>query len=174
MPGKTNELLLMDIEKEFSSAPFLFFGRISSLKVSDLFELRSSIRSAGRRCMVVKNQLARIALKKAGHEAAGKLLDSMSCVFTAVDEPQSISKVLVEFQKGHQETFKINGALIDGRVVDESYVKQLASLPSKQELRAKAVGAIKAPINGFVLNLRGLLQTFVLVLKAASEKPAAQ
>ncbi len=173
MPGKMNEMMLADIEKEFSGA-HLFFGRFMGLKVADLHELRTSFRPMGRRCLVVKNQLARIALKRMGYESAGELLNSMSCVFTALDEPQIISKALVEFQKSHDETFKISGALIEGRVVDANYVKQLALLPSKQEMRARVVGAIKSPITGFVLNLRGLMQSLVLVLKAASEKPAAQ
>ncbi|MBI4431489.1 MAG: hypothetical protein HY587_07235 [Candidatus Omnitrophica bacterium] len=98
----------------------------------------------------------------------------MSCVFTTVGEPEDISKLLVEYQKSHEETFKISGALVGGKVVDEAYIKQLAALPSKQEIRAKAVGTLKGPINGFVLNLRGLLQTLVVVLKAASEKPATK
>ncbi|MBI4431844.1 MAG: 50S ribosomal protein L10, partial [Candidatus Omnitrophica bacterium] len=72
MPGKANELMLSDIEKEFSDASHIFFGRFSGLKVPDLFELRTSLRSAGRRCLVVRNQLARLALKKLGHESAGK------------------------------------------------------------------------------------------------------
>ena len=165
-------MMLADIEKEFSAVNFIFFGKFIGLKVSDLHELRTNLRPAGRRCLVVKNQLARLALKRMGHEGAGDLLNSMSCVFTAVEDPQIISKALVEFQKGHDETFKISGALIDGRVVDTNYIKQLALLPSKLEMRARVVGAIKSPINGFVFNLRGLMQSLVLVLKAASEKPA--
>ena len=174
MPGKTNELILAELEKELSGSNFVFFNSFGNLKVSDFYELRRSLERSGQRCLVIKNKLARIVFERRGHKQVGEMMTGMSFLATANKDPQIISKTLNEFAKGREENFQLRGALIDGQIFSASYVKELAKLPTKQELHAKVVGMIKSPINGFVLNLRGLLQSLVLVLNAAKDKAAVQ
>jgi len=81
-------------------------------------------------------------------------------------------KVLGNFRKDKVRETKIFflGGLLEGKLISKEQVEALSKLPSKQELYAKLVGSLNAPISGFVNVLGGNLRGLVTVLKAISEK----
>ncbi len=78
------------------------------------------------------------------------------------------NKAVVTFGKSH-EALRILGAVIDGQFVDEAGVRILAALPGRDELYAKLVGSIAAPLSGLVNVLSGNLRGLVSVLKQYQE-----
>ncbi len=100
---------------------------------------------------------------------AGEFVKDQVLITFGNQEPQDISKALVDFVKNHEKLI-LQGAIVDGKVVKADYIVQLATLPSREELLAKAVSGINAPIAGFVLTLGGLIRSFAIVLNRVAEK----
>ena len=79
------------------------------------------------------------------------------------------AKAIVKFVKAY-EAASIKCGLLDNEPLDESEIKHLASLPSKDILRAKVVGGLKSPITGFVMSLSSPMRGLVMVLNAIKDK----
>lgn len=138
------------------------------LKVNEVGELRRKLREENNPYQVVKNTLLKIALKNAQREVAENLLDQPLALVFSPDDEIAPSKIIYNFQKEH-ESLKIVGGLFEGQFVGEDVIKNLAMLPSREELYAKLVGSLATPISGFVSVLRGNLWGIVSVLKQQLE-----
>ena len=79
------------------------------------------------------------------------------------------AKILSEFAKKNK-TFKIKAGFVEGRIIDENEVNNLAELPSKEVLIAKVLGGFNAPIAGFANVLNGTLRGLVIALNAIKEQ----
>src|SRR5690606_23177128 len=115
--------------------------------------------------------LLRKALEEAGISVPAEILDVQLGVATGNDEVEP-NRAVVDFAKS-VEGLRIHGAIIDGTFIDEASVRNLASLPSRDQLYAKVVGSLAAPLSGMVNVLAGNLRGLVIVLKAYQEKKAA-
>jgi len=168
MTGIEKQLMLKEIKEKLENKD-IFFTNFSKVNVKDLGRLRQAITKGEGKGIVVKNNVARIVLKELGMENTLPAIDGSVFLVVSDEEPQKISKVLVNFAK-EQEAFTIKGAFLDGNFHPSIYVLKLAALPSRNELLALVVGSIKAPINNFVLGLHGVLRSFVVVLNEMSKK----
>ena len=83
------------------------------------------------------------------------------------------AKILSEFAE-KSKTFELKAGFVDGNVLDAAGVKELANLPPKEVLVAKALGGLNAPITGFVTVLNGTMKGLVVALNAIAEKQGAQ
>jgi large subunit ribosomal protein L10 len=90
----------------------------------------------------------------------------------AMTDEVSAAKVVHTFAKDN-EIVTIYGGILEGKFIDASGVKSLASLPSKQELLAKVVGSLNAPVSGFVNVLAANIRNFVSVLSNIKDKKTA-
>ena len=87
------------------------------------------------------------------------------------DDVVAPAKILAEYAKKYDK-LQIKAGVVEGKIFDEAQIKALASLPSKEELLAKALGSMKAPITGFVNVLNGNIGGLVVALNAIAEKQA--
>jgi len=118
---------------------------------------------------VVKNTLAKRALERVNASAASVFVEGAIVLVTTDDDPQPVSKALVNFAKD-KEAFELKGAFLEGAAQNHEYVKALAALPSKDELITKVVCGIKSPITGFVLTLNAITKGFVVALNEIRKK----
>ena len=139
------------------------------LTVSEDTELRKQMREAGVKYMVAKNTFTRIAAKEAGIEGLDGMLENNTALAFAAEDPVAPAKIAYEFSKKH-EKLEIKGGLLNGAVIGTDEIKALADLPSREELLAKLVGSMQAPISDFVNVLHGTLRNFVYVLDAIRDK----
>lgn len=139
------------------------------LTVAEDTELRSKMREAGVKYMVAKNTFIRIAAKEAGIEGLDAYLEHNTAVAFSAEDPVAPAKILNDFSKDHK-ALEIKAGILDGKVIALDEVKALAELPSREELLAKLVGSMQAPISGFVNVLHGTLRNFVYVLDAIRDK----
>ena len=139
------------------------------LTVSEDTELRKQMREAGVKYMVAKNTFTRIAAKEAGIEGLDGMLENNTALAFAAEDPVAPAKIAYEFSKKH-EKLEIKGGLLNGAVIGTDEIKALADLQSREELLAKLVGSMQAPISGFVNVLHGTLRNFVYVLDAIRDK----
>lgn len=139
------------------------------LTVAEDTELRSKMREAGVKYMVAKNTFIRIAAKEAGVEGLDSYLEHNTAVAFSAEDPVAPAKILNDFSKDHK-ALEIKVGILDGKVIALDEVKALAELPSRDELLAKLVGSMQAPISGLVNVLQGTIRNFVYTLEAVRQK----
>jgi large subunit ribosomal protein L10 len=170
MPRFEKDVMIKELKACFDKSPYVFFSSIGGLSVSEVTQLRQALQPKSSRALVVKHTFAKRVLKEKGLADALEPIFKDSMLLTFGDkDPQDISKLLVDFLKGH-EKFVLRGAIFEGKVIETSLVKEMAKLPSRQVLLGKVVSGMNAPIAGLVLTLGSLVRSFVVVLNQIAEK----
>ena len=139
----------------------------TGLSVAEATQLRREVRSAGANFRVTKNRLARRAI-------AGTPFEHLTALFTGPTalaysrDPVAAAKVVVEFARRNPKLTIVAGGLQD-RQIDAAEVRELASLPSLDELRGKLVGLIQAPATRLAVVLQAPAGQVARVLAAHAE-----
>jgi large subunit ribosomal protein L10 len=141
----------------------------SGLNVAEVTQLRRQVRGAGARFRVTKNRLARRALAGTPFEALAPLFTGPTAIAFSSD-PLAAAKVVVEFANRNNKLTIIGGGLA-GRPLDAAGVKELASLPSLDQLRGKLVGLLQAPATRLATVLQAPAAQLARVLAAYAEHP---
>jgi large subunit ribosomal protein L10 len=159
--------------EELKKAKALFLTDFRSLTVTEMNSLRSDLRSKGIKFKVLKNTLARLAYKDTDVAVIGDdLVGTRAAAWTeSEDTVPAMAKALLDFAKTHPNLVLVRGAL-KGKLVDPSDMDALSKLPSREELLARLLGTMKAPIGAFVGTLAAVPRSFLTVLKAIEEKKA--
>jgi large subunit ribosomal protein L10 len=159
--------------EELKTAKALFLTDFRSLTVSEMNTLRSDLRSRGIKFKVLKNTLARLAYKDTDIAVIeNDLVGTRAAAWTdSEDSVPGMAKALLDFAKAHPNLVLVRGAL-KGKLVDPSDMDVLSKLPSREELLARLLGTMKAPIGAFVGTLAAVPRSFLTVLKAIEEKKA--
>ena len=168
MPGIEKKIMLQEVENTITGKD-VFISNYDRVTVENFAKLRRTVRGKKAKGLVVKKTIAKIAFEKLGMEGIEQTSSKSVFLVAADSEPQEVSKVLLDFEKG-QEDFKISGAFVDGGYKSAEYVKELACLPSREQLLASVVGGIKAPITNFVYGLNGFLKQLVVVLNEVGKQ----
>ncbi|MBU0668457.1 50S ribosomal protein L10 [Patescibacteria group bacterium] len=166
--------ILIDLDEKFGRATAVYFTDYRGLTVKDIGELRKRLRSQGVDYRVAKKTLMRISLKNSNlPDAPSEVLQGPVGAAFGYDDVIAAVKILHTFSK-EKDALKILGGLVEGKFISQAEAMELAQLPSREEILAKLVGSMKAPISGFHGVLSGILRSFVYALKAIEEKkPAA-
>jgi large subunit ribosomal protein L10 len=171
MAGLEKTLMLKEVKDKIKATSNIFFTKVNRINVDDFTKLRQSVSPCSTKAFVVKNTIARIALKDLGLEKCTSAIDGISFLVVADKEIQQVSKELVAFGKDkNAEQFEIRGAWIEGEFVSEGYVKEISKLPSRQVLLANLLGRMNAPITNFVCDLNGIIRSLVIALSEVSKK----
>ena len=145
-----------------NSATILLVG-YKGLKMTEIDELKKSLREEGIGFQIVKNSLFKIALKKADLNIDETLLDQpVAVIWGAADEVMP-AKLAVKFGKS-AENLKILGGYVNRNFNDIETIKKIAALPGREELYAKLVGTLNAPMSRLVNVLQGNLRSLVYIL----------
>lgn len=152
--------LLSLLNDVFSKAGSVVLAEYKGLTVAEANELRNKIREAGASIRVTKNRIARLAVKGTNFESLADMLKG-PIIMAFADDPISACKACVEYAKENEKLVIVGGALTD-KALSIAEIKQLASIPSMDELRAKIIGLLQAPAS-----------KVARVCKAYSEKEAA-
>ncbi len=139
------------------------FADYQGLTMSELSVLRDQLRDLGAEFSITKNNLLKIALKNSQMTIDEETLSGpVATLFSYEDEIAPI-KVLVKALKDANKG-KIKGGLMEGEFLDQYSITKLSALPSKDELRAKVVGSLGAPLYGIVGVLQANLRNLVYAL----------
>ena len=163
---ETSENRIKDTLKDSSA---VFIVKYSGVKSPDMSSLRIILRGSGAQIFVVKNSVARRALKSAGLETIVKGIEGPCGLIFVKDEPVAASKVLFNFSKDH-EALKLEGGSMKDKVLEKKDIEAMSKLPSREVLLAQVVGALNAPISGFVITLNQVLSKFVICLDQIKQK----
>lgn len=160
------------IKDQLKDSESLFVISYSKISSPDLSSLRLSLRSSRAKLFVTKNSVARRALKEAGLEALVETVQGQCGLVFMKEEPVAASKVLCNFIKDHEQ-LKLQIGLLKDKVLNRQDIETMASLPSREVLLAKAVGALKSPIFGIVCVFSSTLKKFVYCLEQIKNKKAS-
>ena len=158
--------ILQDLVDKFGRSKAVVFSDYRGLDVSSISNLRDRLREKGAETKVAKKTLIRLAAKESNiGELGDEVMEGpVSVTFSYEDEMAGL-KALFKFSK-ENKNLKLLGGIINGKVASAEEIIQLAKLPSHEELIAKFIGSINAPVSGFVGILNNVLGGFVRVLQA--------
>ena len=165
------EELIAGLREKFSRATSVAFAQISGYTMEDANTFRDEAAKEGLEMGVVKKTLLEIAAKESGIELGIDVLPGSTLAVFGFEDEVAPARILAKFLKG-RNTMSISAGIIEGKLVTADTVKIYASLQSREELLAKLVGSINAPVSGFVNVLAGNLRGFVQVLNSIKESKA--
>ena len=148
-----------------------FLVDFKGMNVEEVTNLRKSLTGVESEMKVVRNTLAKLALKdhpEMETAIASEFVGTNALVF-AYGDASAAAKALSNFSKDVEELV-IKTGVIEGKALGEDGVKYLATLPGKDELRAQLLGTLAAPMSSFVRVLNAVPGGFVQCLNAYKEK----
>ena len=169
MPTELKSEKVDDLSRKLSDAKSIYLADFTGLDVSSATELRRSLRQADVNYEVIKNRLAKLAVAKVGLEQLGEYLTGPTAMAFSHGDPVEPAKILQKFIDGGGK-LAIKSGLLYGELLSPDQVKQIASLPSRDELLAKLLGSVQSPLTGFAGVLTGLLRNLVGVVAAVQEQ----
>lgn len=172
------QAVVAQLKEQLESAKGVVLTSYKGLTVAQDTELRRELREAGVSYHVVKNTMLRIAAKKAGIEGIEEHLDGTTAFAFSTEDAVAPAKVICGFIKKNKledaEVLTVKVGMVEGKVIGVDEVKALAALPSREELIAKLLGSMNAPISNTVNVLQGVIRNAVYVLDAIrSQKESA-
>jgi large subunit ribosomal protein L10 len=155
--------ILEDYQRGLAGTTHAFLLSFKGVTVPQVSELRNRVRAAGGRYQVVKNSLALRAVAGCSLATASEHFSGPTAVAYTAGDPVALAKALVDFTKD-VPSFGFKGALLDGRLVPATQIKEIASLPGRQELIGKLLFLMQSPVTRFVRVLAAVPRDFVVVL----------
>jgi large subunit ribosomal protein L10 len=147
MPTEAKRETVAELKEELSNSTAMIVSEYRGLKVSEIAEIRRSLRKNDVTYRVVKNRLMRIAANESGHDALSSLLEGPSAIAFGSGDEATIAKAVLDATRPFK-IVKVKGAVLGNRAIDVDGVTRLATLPPRDVLLAQIAGAIAAPMAG--------------------------
>ncbi len=146
--------VVAEVSAQVANAQTIAVAEYRGIAVGDLTALRAKARESGVYLRVLKNTLVRRAIAGTPFEGlAGDLTGPL--IYGISADPVAAAKVLNDFAKGNDKIVLRAGSYA-GNTLDKAGVQALASIPSREELLAKLLGVMQAPVSGFAGALAAL------------------
>jgi large subunit ribosomal protein L10 len=171
MARPEKEKLVEELSEKLSQRNCTILADYTGISVQAVTELRSEFRKEAIEYHIYKNTLARLAAKKSDIEPLLEHLEGPTgYVFS--DDPVAPAKILMDFIKNNP-SMKIKCGVLDGKVLDESQVKAIASLPPKEILLGQLVGQFNSPATSMVNVLAAPIRNLAYALEDLRKKKEA-
>ena len=128
------------------------------ITVAEDTALRTELRKDEVNYTVVKNTLTRKALDKLGMNELDSVLNGTTSLATSESDPIAPFRIINDYSKKLGERFNIKAAFMEGKILSEAEIAEMAELPSKDALYAKVLGTMIAPITGLAVCLGQILE----------------
>ena len=161
--------VIKNIENKIDSSNAIVFSAFDQVTVNEDQKLRSELRKQDVSYEIVKKTLLQKVLQQKEVSGFEENIFNRNISMTASEDEVSGAKLVAEFAKD-KEGYKIIGGILNNEWFDGEKIEALAKLPSKEELIAKTIGTIKAPLSGFVNVLAGNLRGLVNTLNAIKDQ----
>jgi len=151
---ENKKAVVAEVSAQVANAQTIALAEYRGIKVSDLTALRAKARASGVYLRVLKNTLVCRAIADTpfadlAPQLTGPLIYGISA------DPVAAAKVLNDFAKGNDKLTMRAGAY-GGKVLDKAGIQALASIPGREELLARLLGVMQAPVSGFAVALAAL------------------
>ena len=163
MKKSEKEQLVSELAQKLRGASALYFTDFTGLNVKRMTDLRRRLRKSGVEYVVIKNTLALRAVNESGL-VSERLKGPTGLVLSR--DAVAAAKLLSDFAKENDARPTVKGGLLDGRALNTAQVKQLATMPSREQMLAELGAGLQSPMAAFVGALNGLLYMFAGALEA--------
>ncbi len=172
---ETKQKDLVALTESLQNSKSAMVVSFTKLSVNKDQEFRNRLREAGAKYQVVKNTLARIAVKDTQYEQATEHFKGVTAIAWTESDPVVLSKAVSKFMKDNADIYTFKTGVVDGKLVDVKQLQVIANLPSKEELISKLLYVLNAQAQGIVTVINAIPRDLAVVIKQIGEKaPAAE
>ncbi len=159
--------IVEEVRERFLASKIVILAEYRGVDVSGMTELRRSARELNVYVRIVKNTLAKRAVENTGYECLkDRFLGPLAIALS--DDPVVVAKLMHEFSKSN-DALKIQTGAMNGEILSPEELKVLATLPSRDELLARLVGTMSAPLQNLVGTLSQIPASMIRVLSAVRD-----
>ena len=175
---KTREKKQNDLNalaEELNNSKSAMIVSFNKLTVNKDQEFRHQLREAGAKYQVVKNTVARLAVKGTPYEDASEHFKGVTAIAWTANDPVVLSKTISKFIKTNADFYTLKAGVVDGKVFNLAQIEAIANLPSKEELISKLLYVINAQAQRIVTVINAVPRDLAVVIKQIGEaKPEVQ
>ena len=165
MPNAQKIEMVDYLTKKFDDSSGIYFTQYTGMDVEQVTELRKQFRENGVTYLVSKNTLTKIAANNAGFdEKLNQFLQGQVGIAYAAEDPTSPARVIKNFKERNKVSLEVLGLVFEGEIFSADKFKELADLPSRDELLARLVGGLNQPMSQMVGTLNAAMAKFINVL----------
>ena len=171
MPTPQKIGIIDDLTHKFQNSSGIYFTRYSGMNVAKVTDLRRKFKENEVSYYVSKNTLTKIAANNAGYEdRLNDFLNGQIGIAYVSGDSTAPARVIRDFEKANKDaTLKVIGLVFEGEIFSAEKYKELANLPSRDNLLAMFVGTINQPMSKLVGTLNGAMSKFMGVLHSLKE-----
>lgn len=169
MDRARKEQEVSSLKSTFDSAVVTLLAEYKGLTVTQLSDLRRSLREGSSTLKVVKNTLSKKAIEGTPLDVLDPYFVGPIALITSSEDPVSPAKALVKYAET-SECLSIKAGFLDGKLLDEKAVINLSKLPGREELLSKLVGSMSAPAQNLVNVLAAVPRQLATVLSAIADQ----
>jgi large subunit ribosomal protein L10 len=170
MPTLKKEVQIEEIKGKLDQCTIAVATGYQGMSASDMTNLRSQLRTQGIEYRVIKNTLTLRAANELGKEGMSTVLKGPTALAFGYGDVVSVAKGINGYITTSRSPLVIHGAVMGSDILTANQVITLASLPPRDELIARLLGQMQAPITGLVTVLSAPLRGLVTVLQRAAEQ----
>jgi len=165
--------LIAEAKELIQNASAVYLTDYSKINVEDISEIRNQFRKDGVKYRIFKNTLFKRALVESGKfEKLADHLEGMTGFAFASTNPVAPAKIIKKYNDTSQK-FPLKACYIETQYFDGSKLKELAELPTKEEVIASILGSLNSPASGIVGSIAAVIRDLVSVVDEVSKKKAA-
>ena len=165
--------VIAELEQELSAADSLIISGYRGLSVKAITELRRGLGALGAHMRVVKKTLLLRALSGREEAGVGEHMDGPIAVTFVSGDPMPVLKSMSAFARTHEE-LDFKGGWIERRAVNATQLVAIAALPPKEEILARLLATLQAPLASLVATLQAVPRDLILTLQALADKRAGE
>lgn len=166
------DAMLVSFREMCAEADGLFVAEYTGINVADLAVLRQAVKDAGGEMRVIKNTVAKIALKE--DKRFAPLVERLQgqLIYGAGASAPALAKAMRDFAKEHEE-LKFRGGAMGGEILEPIQIEKLADLPSREEMLGILAGTLNAPITKLARTLAEVPAAFARAVAAVRDAKVA-
>lgn len=173
MSQQLNQIIVKQLAERYRDVPECLVVGCAALAGTDTSEMRRALAGKDMRLEIVRITLARRAFENTPLSPAVALFAGPTAILSGAAEFPEICRAAVEWSKKFEGRLELRGGVMDNRMLTIEDAKRLATIPSRDELYAKMMGAIQSPGTGVVSTLSGVARKLAIALNAICEKKEA-
>ena len=167
MKRTDKEQLVVELKEKIGGAQALYYTDFTGLNVKRMTDLRRKLKKAGVEYVVIKNTLALRAVNESG--LVGTRLKGPTGLIVSRDAV-SAAKIITDFARENDQKPAVKGGMLEGVSIDETQVKKLASMPSREQMLAELGAGLQSPIAAWVGAMSGVFYMFAGALEALRQQ----
>ncbi len=163
------QLLLDEIVNDLNESSDFVLANYINLDPNLTFQLRQSVTESGGKIKIVKKRLFLKAANSMGIDLGNTKIDGHLAVLFTGNQNVSSAKSLFDFKKENNKLIDVIAGRFDGKYCSAEDLKEIASLPSHDEMRAQFIGVLEAPLSGLVSVMEASLTSVISCIEQKAE-----